>query len=639
MSEIRIKILEEVDKDIWNKFVENSPWGDVLSLWEWGELKRYQNWRPLRVAAVRDGSIIMAAQILLKKIPFLGTYAYVAHGPVFHEIDDLDKSLFAFNEFLLQNIKNYNLVCIEIEPKIGKFIAKLGEPESEEKSTKKEPINYIDEVLNQEHSSVFDKKYRKETAKKVKTISLDAVIEDDYEETQESISPKLGIKKISSLSIGSVSKVKTKKKLNISQSFVGYKSPEDIELTKKDKTNNQTGNIEEQNNNQQFYKEQKQPRFTENISRNHLDTKIALKSLDKKPLVTSRSLPQAEPTKSLENLKITAEEENLQELEIKKHSNKGTLLKQESKDNSPRSFKDDDFIQKMKNFRTDRDKIDFTGIPQPKKHLYKTEFTEIVSTSEEKSYEELKDTPLKYLVDPRVIEVFTKHGYQITGRNRQPKYKLYYDLTLSEDELLDLCKKNTRYNIRLAKKKGVKIEEFVTTDSNIENKIKEFYSLLEEARERTGGYPITAYEHLQRVFKFFYKKNNIVLLESSYEGQTIAMNVTEITKFWASSFYASSNRKFPKVKAPYLLRWASIMLAKNMGAKIYDFWGVVPQGSIINSQNHQGYSDHKLSFGGFRIDNYGLLAFPISPIKFSLWDTAIWLRKHLLELFYKLRGF
>ena len=106
------------------------------------------------------------------------------------------------------------------------------------------------------------------------------------------------------------------------------------------------------------------------------------------------------------------------------------------------------------------------------------------------------------------------------------------------------------------------------------------------------------------------------------------MNISQRTTSWASSFYASSNRKFTEVKAPYLMRWQSIIAAQNFGSKVYDFWGIIP-----NSQQHQGYSENKLSFGGARINTYGLLALPINRIKYLIWDGAIKLRAKLFGLF------
>jgi lipid II:glycine glycyltransferase (peptidoglycan interpeptide bridge formation enzyme) len=52
-----------------------------------------------------------------------------------------------------------------------------------------------------------------------------------------------------------------------------------------------------------------------------------------------------------------------------------------------------------------------------------------------------------------IKEVLEQNGFVISNRNMQPRHKLFYDLNNTEEELLMLMKKNTRYNVRLAGKK------------------------------------------------------------------------------------------------------------------------------------------------------------------------------------------
>jgi lipid II:glycine glycyltransferase (peptidoglycan interpeptide bridge formation enzyme) len=219
-------------------------------------------------------------------------------------------------------------------------------------------------------------------------------------------------------------------------------------------------------------------------------------------------------------------------------------------------------------------------------------------------------------------KILLENGFKKTGRNMQPKYKLLYDLDKSEEELLKLCTKSTRYNIKLAKKRGVVVKEFLPDNPEIKQKLKVFYDLLLETRERAKGYPIRSLESFEKMFEVFKGTDSIALFEASFNGQVIAMNISERTGYWASSFYASSNRLYSEVKAPYLLRWTAIMKAKEMGCKIYDFWGIIPS-NLSTSGQHKGYSDHKLSFGGTRIDHIGLLSLVFSPFKAKVWDFLV----------------
>lgn len=237
---------------------------------------------------------------------------------------------------------------------------------------------------------------------------------------------------------------------------------------------------------------------------------------------------------------------------------------------------------------------------------------------------------LQYFIDPAIIKAFYNNGFLQTKRNTQPKYKLYYDLEYSEEQLLSLMKKNTRYNVRLAERKGVEFREYNLTDPNIDKVLTKFYSMLLETQERAHGYPIRPVSFFKKLIESFKGTDNICFMETKYQGEVIAINISQRTKSWASSFYAASNRLYTEVKAPYLLRWRSVLSAKLFGSKVYDFWGIIP-----NSSQHKGYSENKLSFGGARIDTYGLLSVPINGIKYYIWDNAIRLRSKLTALFWK----
>lgn len=225
------------------------------------------------------------------------------------------------------------------------------------------------------------------------------------------------------------------------------------------------------------------------------------------------------------------------------------------------------------------------------------------------------------------LDIFT--NWLESGRNRQAKYKVISNLLLSEEELLAKMEKNTRYNVRYASKHGVEIKMYRLDDPIIDTKIKEFHSLVLEMQKRASGYPVRSLEYFQRLVNEFKNTDNILLIEASYNGDIIVMNISEFTNTWASSFYAGSNRLHSKLKAPYLLRWESMLEAKRRGCKVYDFWGIVP-----NSKQHEGYSKQKLSFGGDRIDFVGILEYPLN-FKAKFYKLVLQLGRIFLRLKWK----
>lgn len=234
---------------------------------------------------------------------------------------------------------------------------------------------------------------------------------------------------------------------------------------------------------------------------------------------------------------------------------------------------------------------------------------------------------LSHFYDERILKIYEGAGFKHTSRNMQPIYKLLYSLELTDDELMSLMDKNTRYNIGYAERKGVEIKEYLPDDPEIENKLKSFYELMELTQERTEGYPIRPYKSFVKLFDSFKGTENISLFEASFEGEVIAMNISERTDHWASSFYAGSNRKHSKLKASYLLRWASVQRAREFGSKVYDFWGIIP-----NNDKHKGYSQNKLSYGGTRIDHVGLMQLPLNKMKTFVFNIAVPLRTKIAQI-------
>ncbi|MBN1915726.1 peptidoglycan bridge formation glycyltransferase FemA/FemB family protein [Candidatus Dojkabacteria bacterium] len=233
---------------------------------------------------------------------------------------------------------------------------------------------------------------------------------------------------------------------------------------------------------------------------------------------------------------------------------------------------------------------------------------------------------LRHFTDERLINLFENSGFKKTGRNLQPKYKLLYDLSKSDEELLNYMKKNTRYNVRYAEKHGVEVVETKFSDPKAKEKFEKFYELLKEMQKRTKGYPVRPKSSFMRLLKEFSKTHNLVFIEVKHNKETLAMNITQRTSNWAASFYAGSTRIKSNLKATYLMRWASIQSARRFGSKVYDFWGFIP-----NSKQHEGYSDNKLSFGGTRIDHVGIMGLPLNKIKYSLWNLMVPARRILYE--------
>ncbi len=148
----------------------------------------------------------------------------------------------------------------------------------------------------------------------------------------------------------------------------------------------------------------------------------------------------------------------------------------------------------------------------------------------------------------------------------QPKSTFILNLAKSEDELLTSMKSKTRYNIKVAQKNEVKIDKG-------EKYFEAFWALMGQTAERNEiiPHPKSYYKKLLEVLG----ENNLAeLVVAKYDNQVIAANIMIKVGEWQVYFYGASDYKYRSKMAPYLLQWQCILMAKQSGAKYYDFWGI-----------------------------------------------------------------
>lgn len=176
-------------------------------------------------------------------------------------------------------------------------------------------------------------------------------------------------------------------------------------------------------------------------------------------------------------------------------------------------------------------------------------------------------------------------GLRPSGRSVQAEATRIVDLGLSEAELIAQMHPKGRYNIRVAEKNGVTVEE--------SNDAETFYRLLRETGERDGFgiLPQSRYraflDHLQGSF----------LLIAKAHGRPIAGLLGVVFGEQGIYYYGASSYASRALMAPYALQWASIRHCKGLGCISYDLLGVAPPNAPRN-HSWAGISDFKAKFGG-----------------------------------------
>jgi len=216
----------------------------------------------------------------------------------------------------------------------------------------------------------------------------------------------------------------------------------------------------------------------------------------------------------------------------------------------------------------------------------------------------------------------------------QPKDTLILDLTKSEEELLSQMKQKTRYNIRLAKRKKVKIISSAAcrqTQGDTSKEFERFWKLLKETslRDKFQLHPKKHYQKILEVLSYSNNGPKAQLFFAEYKGEFIAANIVVFFGKTATYLHGATSNKFRKVMAPYLLHWQQICEAKKRGCEYYDFWGIEKESGTKNQQlrikenkNWQGITRFKKGFGGKEISYAKTYDLVYQPRWYKLYNFA-----------------
>ena len=170
------------------------------------------------------------------------------------------------------------------------------------------------------------------------------------------------------------------------------------------------------------------------------------------------------------------------------------------------------------------------------------------------------------LKNEKAIKLLKDSG-AVPGRRLFTPTTFLIDLTKSEDELLAGFHSKTRYNIRLAQKQGVTVEE-----DNSDIAFEKYLSLTEETAKRQGFYAHSKKYH--RLMWEQLKPAGIAhLLVAKYKGEIITAWILFTWRDFLYYPYGASTDKYKNVMSNNLMMWEAIRFGKNLGLTTFDLWG------------------------------------------------------------------
>lgn len=183
----------------------------------------------------------------------------------------------------------------------------------------------------------------------------------------------------------------------------------------------------------------------------------------------------------------------------------------------------------------------------------------------------------------------------------QPRFEWLVDTTQDLDTLMAKMKKGTRYSIRLAEQKEVKVE--IITD-NLDRYLDEFYNLTIQTGKR-NGFRSHSKEYYEKIFKTIYNTDSLFLTVASYKNKILAMNVIFCFGNQAVYLYSASSDEHKDLQASYLAQWTSIEEVKRRGITKYSLGGITPDEFPSQYHSWRSITSFKKKFPGQETD-YGL---------------------------------
>jgi peptidoglycan pentaglycine glycine transferase (the first glycine) len=196
-----------------------------------------------------------------------------------------------------------------------------------------------------------------------------------------------------------------------------------------------------------------------------------------------------------------------------------------------------------------------------------------------------------------LVRLLESRGWQLSDEQIQFRNTLLLDLTRSEDELLATMKQKTRYNVRLAGRRGVTIRRIAPADGleGLPEDLDLFFQLYAETAQR-DGFIIRPSGYYRDAWGIFLQGGKAHLLLAEFEGETVAGLMVFTFGSVAWYMYGASASRHRRHMPSYLLQWEAIRQAKAAGCTLYDLWGAPD--NLDESDPMWGVVRFKLGLGG-----------------------------------------
>jgi peptidoglycan pentaglycine glycine transferase (the first glycine) len=190
------------------------------------------------------------------------------------------------------------------------------------------------------------------------------------------------------------------------------------------------------------------------------------------------------------------------------------------------------------------------------------------------------------------------------------------DLRPDESTLLASFKPKSRYNIRLAQRRGVIVKPVPLERESIDT----MYALMASTRDR-AGFTLRSKEYFSGYWRLHAAAGQGQLFFASLGDEVLAgVFATFIgTKAWYKD--GGSTKEHSAVMAPHLLQWEVMRWLRARGVESYDLVAVPPAAELNPSHPLFGLYRFKSGFSERITEYVGTWDLPISRRRYAAWNA------------------
>src|SRR3990167_7046946 len=211
-----------------------------------------------------------------------------------------------------------------------------------------------------------------------------------------------------------------------------------------------------------------------------------------------------------------------------------------------------------------------------------------------------------------IVELIFSQGIKRSKKYIQPQKTVILNLDLPEEELLSRMHHKTRYNIKVAERNQIRVEDSRDLDA--------FWKLLKNTakRDRFSSHNKEYYRKLLALNNNAFKVDLVLAYlpaQAGYNEKPVAGAIILCYGDTAYYLHGASDYSHRQLMAPYALHWENIKYLKQNGLKHYDLWG-------IDARKWPGVTRFKLGWDGDTKEYPGSFDMPVSRLWYFAYNLA-----------------